>query len=76
MSKQFLFLALISLMLFVLAIAGQDRSPLARKLTDGPVSSASRALQNVENASAGEIGRSPASEPRKLDIEPIPPGGE
>ena len=81
MSKRFLFLALISLMLFVLAIAGQDRPPLAVQLTG---TSAPRTSDgSIEKETEGSLlpvsrarGRSPASLARTLDIQPILPGDE
>ena len=68
-------------MLFVLAIAGQDRSRLATQLTGTVVT---HALSTVDSSEAHfpsgpgqniDGNRSPSSS-RTLDIEPITPGGE
>ncbi len=71
MSKSFLFLSLIGLMLFVLAIAGQDRSPLASAANVTHEPEAEPAHSKHPN-----VTRAPASAPRTLDIEPVLAGGE
>jgi hypothetical protein len=79
-SRQLLFLTLIGLMLFVLAIAGQDRSPLAKQLTGAPVARVVDVFEKGDQASAQAVSRpperAPASIARTLDIEPVEPGTE
>lgn len=77
-SRRFLFLALIGLMLFVLAIAGQDRSregaqPAANAVARTNGGYEIEALRALKPEKAG---RRPASVARTLDIEPVLPGGE
>jgi len=67
-------------MLFVLAIAGQDRSPLAKQLTGAPVARVVDAFNDREEAltdvHSASPKRAPASVARTLDIEPVAPGAE
>jgi hypothetical protein len=78
--RRLLFLGLIGLMLLVLAIAGSDRSRLQSSLLGAPAQGSVEVLSEAEIdaalASRADKGRSPASVPRKLDIEPVFPGGE
>lgn len=67
-------------MLFVLAIAGQDRSPLAKQLTGAPVARVVDAFNEQDGASPklrpDGPNRAPAAVARTLDIEPVEPGAE
>lgn len=79
-SHRLLFLSLIGLMLFVLAIAGQDGSPLAKRLTGASVARVMNAMDDrddgIPNPREVAPNRAPASFARTLDIEPVAPGTE
>lgn len=67
-------------MLFVLAIAGQDRSRLAAQLTQAALTKTVDVVEEKDSQSApraaARAGRTPAAVARTLDIEPVLPGGE
>jgi hypothetical protein len=79
-SKSLLFLSLIGLMLFVLAIAGEERSPLATQLTGASLARTADAVDepeaNLAHPKHANVTRAPASVARTLDIEPVLPGSD
>lgn len=60
-------------MLFVLAVAGQDRSRLASQLSGVSLTKSGDELYDSPSKSL-HSGRAPASGARTLDIEPVLPG--